>query len=95
MWAGDAKIAAIGIAFTRWISYHGFALNIATDLDAFRLIVPCGIGDKPVTSMARLLASPPAWADVEAALIDAFLAEFRFAAARPCATLDDLPDTLG
>jgi len=94
VWVGDAKVAAIGIAFTRWISYHGFALNIATDLDAFRLIVPCGIGDKPVTSMARLLGSPPDWAAVEAAVIGAFLAEFGFHAARHCRTLDDLPATV-
>ena len=94
VWVGDAKIAAIGIAFTRWISYHGFALNVATDLSAFDLIVPCGIADKPVTSMARLLGAPPLWADVEAAIADAFLAEFGFAAAPPCRTLDDLPATL-
>ena len=94
VWVGDAKIAAIGIAFTRWISYHGFALNVATDLSAFDLIVPCGIADKPVTSMARLLGAPPLWADVEAAIADAFLAEFGFAPAPPCRTLDDLPATL-
>ncbi|MFW6161520.1 MAG: lipoyl(octanoyl) transferase LipB, partial [Planctomycetota bacterium] len=94
VWVGDAKIAAIGIAFTRWVSYHGFALNVATDLDAFRLIVPCGIADKPVTSMARVLGAAPAWAEVEAAVTDAFLAQFGFAAARLCAWPDDLPEAL-
>ncbi len=94
VWVGDAKIAAIGIAFTRWISFHGFALNVATDLDAFRLIVPCGLRGKPVTSMAELLGAPPDPAAVEAAVIDAFIAQLGFDAARPCRSLDDLPETL-
>ena len=58
VWAVDrshveAKIAAIGIHLSRWISTHGFALNVSTDLEYFRYIVPCGL-TKPVTSMAAL-----------------------------------------
>jgi lipoyl(octanoyl) transferase len=53
VWAGDAKIAAIGIHLSRWVSTHGWALNVSTDLRYFQYIVPCGL-TKPVTSMERL-----------------------------------------
>ena len=55
VWANDAKIAAIGVKISRGMAYHGFAINVNTDLSYFDYIVPCGIEDHPVTSMAPLL----------------------------------------
>lgn len=75
-WIRDAKIGAIGVRISRWVTSHGFAFNVTTDLDFFNLIVPCGIADKAVTSLAAQLGRPIPMAEVEDALIRHFTGVF-------------------
>jgi lipoic acid synthetase len=70
VWVGDEKVAAIGVAVTHWVTWHGVALNVAPDLEPFRLIVPCGLHGKRVTSMAKLLGRKMDVEEVKPVLVD-------------------------
>ena len=75
-WLAADKIGAIGVRISRWITSHGFAFNVATDIDFFNLIVPCGIADRGVTSLAAQLGRAPQMAEVEDRIIEEFAAVF-------------------
>ena len=86
LWAGDprspggarrpAKIGAIGVRLSRWVTMHGFAFNVSTDLEGFRLIVPCGIAAYGVTSLEALGAAHPSVEDVALASVAHFARTF-------------------
>jgi lipoyl(octanoyl) transferase len=82
VWIGEEgspdarKVAAIGVHLARWLTTHGFALNVNTRLEHFQLIVPCGIREAGVTSMQRELGRPIPMAEVEDAIADSFCAVF-------------------
>ena len=64
VWVGERKIASLGISVRRWVTFHGFALNVSTDLAGFAVINPCGEEPGVMTSMAEVLAAPVAMAGV-------------------------------
>ncbi len=76
VWVKGEKIASIGVAVRHWISWHGFALNLAADLSGFSAIVPCGLQGVRMTSMERLLGRPVLLPEVEEAIIAAFVEVF-------------------
>ena len=76
VWVGEEKICAVGVKISEWVTLHGFALNVSTDMSMWRHIVPCGIAGKGVTSLERLLPAPPTLAEVCAAFVEEFGAVF-------------------
>lgn len=76
VWVEDLKIAALGVAVKRWVSFHGFALNVSPNLDHFCHINPCELGHEQVTSMASLLGKAPSMAGVTHKLVSKFVELF-------------------
>lgn len=66
VWAGEAKIASIGVHLSRWITTHGFALNVSTDLSYFTGIIPCGLRQVSMTSIERLVGRAPSLPEIAA-----------------------------
>lgn len=73
VWVGGAKVAAIGVGVHQWVTLHGLALNVNPDMRHWACIIPCGIADKPVISLAELLGSAPPMPEV----MDRFEGHFR------------------
>ena len=69
VWVGDRKIASLGISLRRWVTCHGFALNVSTDLTGFQVIQPCGEDPGVMTSLAECLRRPTAVAEVRGRLV--------------------------
>ncbi|HEY7635125.1 MAG TPA: lipoyl(octanoyl) transferase LipB [Gemmatimonadales bacterium] len=81
VWTSGRKIASIGVHVKQWVTFHGFALNVSTNLSAFDLIVPCGIPDVVMTSVSRELSHPDQatlWDVTRRTVIDVFAEVFRF-----------------
>jgi lipoyl(octanoyl) transferase len=82
-WVGDRKVGAIGVRISRWITSHGLALNVSTDLSRFELIVPCGLADRGVTSLEHEAGRPLDKHEVEERLVAEFAAVFDRVAVEP------------
>ena len=83
VWTSGRKIASIGIHVKQWVTFHGFALNVSTDLRGFDLIVPCGIHGVTMTSLAAELGrgdDPLLWQESSASVVDAFERVFGYSA---------------
>ena len=77
VWVGDEKIAALGVRVTRWVTMHGFALNVTPDLIYYSSIIPCGIFEYGVTSMAKLVTNEITVNSVKRVLTKMFMNQFQ------------------
>jgi lipoate-protein ligase B len=88
VWAKEKKICSIGIAVKRWVSFHGFALNVNTNLDHFNLIVPCGLKNVTMTSMQEILQGEVSMDKVKQSIIDNYASVFNGVPSTKC--LDEI-----
>ena len=76
-WVGDKKIAALGVRISKWVTMHGFSLNINPDLKYYQSIIPCGISEYGITSMAKLLGNnAPNMSEIKETLVKHFISKF-------------------
>jgi lipoyl(octanoyl) transferase len=90
VWTAGRKLASIGIHVKQWVTLHGFALNVTTDLEPFDLIVPCGIDRVVMTSLAEELLradTETLEAETRQAVVDSFLARFEYRLIEPAETI--------
>jgi len=78
VWVGGRKVASIGVAVTNWVTYHGFALNVNTDLSYFSLIKPCGLDPEKITSMRQVLGREVSFEEVKAEVVRRFAEVFGY-----------------
>lgn len=95
VWVNDEKISAIGIKISRWVTMHGFAFNINTDLEFFDKIIPCGIFDKGITSLKKILGKNVDLDEVENFLIKHFVDVFKYEDIKILSSLDDFQNKVG
>jgi lipoic acid synthetase len=82
VWVGREKLAAIGVAVKRWVAYHGFAMNVCPEMRGFDMIVPCGLADRGVTSLSKLLGRPITVEEVKPKILQAFAEVMGFGSVR-------------
>lgn len=95
VWVNDEKISAIGIKISRWVTMHGFAFNINTDLEFFDKIIPCGIFDKGITSLKKILGKNVDLDEVGNFLIKHFVDVFKYENIKIKSSLDDFQNKVG
>jgi lipoyl(octanoyl) transferase len=77
VWVGEKKLASIGVAVTNWVTYHGFAINVNTDMSYFQLIRPCGLDPETMTSMERLTGRKVEMESVKREVVRSFSRVFK------------------
>ena len=87
VWVGEKKLASIGVAVTNWVTYHGFAINVNTDMSYFQLIRPCGLDPETMTSMERLTGRKVDMESVKGEVVRSFSRVFEMDLAEGAAPL--------